>query len=105
VPSSHSSLSTTVSLHSDGRYAFIEFQNPELATIALALNGHVGGAGLGAELGAGQQQQQQLMMTMVMIGLNAEWGMDACLLPWLARCRCWALRAAAAGHCVCPAGV
>lgn len=31
----------SVGLHSDGRYAFVEFVSPELATVSLTLNGQV----------------------------------------------------------------
>lgn len=31
----------SVNLHSDGRYAFVEFRTPEMATAALSLNGVV----------------------------------------------------------------
>lgn len=37
-----------VNLHSDGRYAFVEFRTPQMATSALSLNGQVqlGGAAI-----------------------------------------------------------
>ncbi len=46
---------SNVNLHSEGRYAFVEFRSPEMATAALALNNQVGtrGRGQGARGGGG----------------------------------------------------
>ena len=45
-----------VSVHTEGRYAFVELRTPDMATASLQLNGQArGGVGAGAGSGAASQ--------------------------------------------------